>query len=446
NLKVDGKTCEDINECLLGSHQCGAGQHCINTLGSHRCQRVISCGTGFQLTHNNTCADIDECETGAHNCGAELECQNTAGSFRCRPRIIRAMTLLSCVTDVNECLSATRPCPAGHMCFNTVGSYTCQKHSVTCGRGYHLNPDGTHIDECAGPDNSCEGHGCINVVGSYRCECRAGFIFNSISRACEDINECRSYSGRLCAHNCENTQGSYKYNLNECESSPCSQECANVYGSYQGYCRRGYQLSDEDGVTCADIDECALPTGGHICSYRCLNTPGSFQCLCPAAGYTLTPSGRSCQGQTQTVVLSSSSRPRVDRADIIRCVKSCQPNDISCMLNPILSISHTAISLPTFREFNKPEEIVFLKSPTPSHLPHMDSPEIVYNILEGNVRNSFDIIKRLDHGMIVGECHCGIPWFPVSTVLKLAMNNVTNGVVSHRNIIIIHIYVSEFWF
>lgn len=38
--------------------------------------------------------------------------------------------------------------------------------------------------------------------------------------------------------------------MNECSSSPCSQECANVYGSYQCYCRRGYQLSDVDGVTC----------------------------------------------------------------------------------------------------------------------------------------------------------------------------------------------------
>lgn len=35
---------------------------------------------------------------------------------------------------------------------------------------------------------------------------------------------------------------------------------------------------------------------------------------------------------------------------------------------------------------------------------------------------------------------------PLSTVLKLAMNYVTNGVVSHRNIINVHIYVSEFWF
>jgi len=51
-----------------------------------------------------------------------------------------------------------------------------------------------------------------------------------------------------------------------------------------------------------DIDECALPTGGHICSYRCYNTPGSFHCTCPATGYTLAPNGRSCQGQEHTLI------------------------------------------------------------------------------------------------------------------------------------------------
>ncbi|XP_043943170.1 fibulin-1-like [Protopterus annectens] len=44
-----------------------------------------------------------------------------------------------------------------------------------------------------------------------------------------------------------------------------------------------------------DIDECALPTGGHICAYRCHNVPGSFRCSCPSSGYTLAPNGRSCQ-------------------------------------------------------------------------------------------------------------------------------------------------------
>lgn len=95
------------------------------------------------------------------------------------------------------------------------------------------------IDECKGAEKVCEGHGCINLLGSYRCECEPGYIFNSISRVCEgkqfrpprlccqdvvtaashchpfwlcalDINECRHYPGRLCAHKCENTLGSYK--------------------------------------------------------------------------------------------------------------------------------------------------------------------------------------------------------------------------------------------
>ncbi|XP_051545941.1 fibulin-1-like isoform X2 [Myxocyprinus asiaticus] len=498
-FKADGKTCEDINECLLGSHHCRTGERCINTMGSYRCQREVSCGTGYELTENNKCEDIDECETGTHNCAPELQCQNTVGSFRCRPKVQCGAGFIqdalgSCI-DINECLSVTGPCQPGQMCFNTVGSYTCQRNTVNCGRGYHLNAEGTRcidIDECAGPDNTCDGHGCINMMGSYRCECRSGYMFNSINRLCEDINECRNYPGRLCAHKCENVLGSYQCScstgfklandgrncndLNECETKPCSQECANVYGSYQCYCRRGYQLSDVDGITCEDIDECALPTGGHICLYRCHNTLGSFHCTCPVTGYRLAPNGRSCQDIDECVTgthtctesescfniqggfkcltfdcpanyTRSEETPRVNRADIIRCVKSCQPNDISCVLNPVLSVSHTAISLTTFREFTKPEEIVFLRSPTPSHSLHMDSPEIIFDILEGNVQNSFDIIKRLDHGMVVGVVRqVKLLAGPFSTILKLAINYVTNGVVSHRNIINVHIYVSEFWF
>lgn len=51
------------------------------------------------------------------------------------------------------------------------------------------------------------------------------------------------------------------------------------------------------GFAVTDIDECALPTGGHICSYRCINIPGSFQCSCPPTGYRLAPNGRNCQGE-----------------------------------------------------------------------------------------------------------------------------------------------------
>lgn len=37
--------------------------------------------------------------------------------------------------------------------------------------------------------------------------------------------------------------------VNECLANPCSQECANIYGSYQCYCRQGYYLR-QDGHTC----------------------------------------------------------------------------------------------------------------------------------------------------------------------------------------------------
>ncbi|XP_034542484.1 fibulin-1 isoform X2 [Notolabrus celidotus] len=323
-LKPDGRSCEDINECLLGASNCRVGERCINLEGSFRCQREVSCGTGYELTDTNNCKDIDECETMIHNCGPEFDCQNTQGSFRCLPKTTCGPGFIqdalgSCI-DINECVSQAGPCQRGHICINNVGSYTCQRNSVNCGRGYHLNEEGTRcvdIDECKGLEKVCEGHGCINLVGSYRCECESGYIFNSISRVCEDVNECRHYPGRLCAHKCENTLGSYKCScttgfklsadgrncddLNECEANPCSQECANVYGSYQCYCRRGYQLSDIDGMTCEDIDECALPTGGHICSYRCHNTPGSFHCSCPANGYTLAQNGRSCQDVDECV-------------------------------------------------------------------------------------------------------------------------------------------------
>ncbi|CAK6950948.1 fibulin-1 isoform X2 [Scomber scombrus] len=277
-LKPDGKSCDDINECLLGVSNCRGGERCINTEGSFRCQREVSCGTGYELTDNNNCKDINECEAGIHNCGPEFECQNTQGSFRCTPKVKCGAGFIqdalgNCI-DINECLTQTAPCSQGQVCINTVGSYICQRNSVNCGRGYHLNEEGTRcvdIDECKGPEKVCSGHGCINLVGSYRCECESGYIFNSISRICDDVNECRHYPGRLCAHKCENTLGSYK----------CS-------------CTTGFKLAG-DNRNCDDIDECALPTGGHICSYRCHNTPGSFHCSCPITGYTLSSNGRSCQ-------------------------------------------------------------------------------------------------------------------------------------------------------
>lgn len=45
----------DVNECIKGSQNCRLGETCVNTVGSFRCQRDSSCGTGYELTEDNDC-------------------------------------------------------------------------------------------------------------------------------------------------------------------------------------------------------------------------------------------------------------------------------------------------------------------------------------------------------------------------------------------------------
>ncbi|XP_063761111.1 fibulin-1-like isoform X1 [Eleginops maclovinus] len=497
-LKKDEVSCVDSNECLTGNHNCVSGQGCINTEGSFRCQRETSCGTGYELRNDNVCHDIDECTLGSHNCGANFLCSNTAGSFRCYPRdscpIGYIQDAVGNCNDVNECLAYSSPCLPGETCINTEGSHTCRRNTITCGRGYHLIEDGTRcedVDECR-TGNVCGVHGCVNLVGTYRCECRIGFIFNSITKLCEDINECRHYPVQLCAHKCQNTEGSYKCScatgfqlapdsrncedVNECEANPCSQECANVYGSYQCYCRRGYQLSDIDGITCEDIDECALPTGGHVCSYRCSNAPGSFYCTCPPTGYTLAHNGRTCQDidecaagiHTCSVTEScfniqggfrclsfacpqnfrqAAQGSSGDALINVRCIKSCHPHDINCNLNPVHLITHTSLSLPTFRDFHDPEEIVYLRTVTPAIPDVPSATDVFFDILSGDDQFSFDVERRTHQGMIMGVVRQVKPIIGTrDLVIEVAMNYIKSRVVSHRNIVIIHVFISEFWF
>ncbi|XP_034169275.2 fibulin-1 [Pangasianodon hypophthalmus] len=435
HLKSDGYSCEDYNECLSGAHTCRPGERCINTEGSYRCQRETSCGTGYELTNTNICQDIDECLVGTHNCGREFTCQNTVGSFRCHPRHQCGLGFIqdavgNCI-DINECVHEKSPCQPGHTCVNTVGSYMCQRFSVTCGRGYHLNEEGTHcmdVDECSTPHNACQGHDCVNLLGSFRCDCRSGFTFNSISKSCEDNDECRSYPGRLCAHKCDNTPGSYRCSchpgfqlasdgkscedVNECENSPCSQECANVYGSYQCYCHRGYQLNNIDRHTCEDIDECALTSGGKVCSYHCLNTPGSYECTCPPTGYSLSPSGRTCLDVDECATgthncsaaqscfnilggfrcLSFECPPKYRRAAESRCERlPCEQNS-ECQSLP-LTISFYNLTFPT----NIPiPAAVFRMGPSRS----VPGDDIQLFIADGDAEGFFSIQKTA-HGAVV---------------------------------------------
>ena len=45
-----------------------------------------------------------------------------------------------------------------------------------------------------------------------------------------------------------------------------------------------------------DMNECEILTGGLACEDECMNTDGSFHCVCTVPGFELGPDGRSCIG------------------------------------------------------------------------------------------------------------------------------------------------------
>uniref|UniRef100_A0A3B5ME87 Fibulin-1 n=1 Tax=Xiphophorus couchianus TaxID=32473 RepID=A0A3B5ME87_9TELE len=495
-LQRDGVTCEDINECLLLSNPCRPGQTCVNAVGSYVCLgNTVVCRQGYHPAADGTrCEDIDECALGRHDCGANSACVNTAGSFYCEQKRVCgdgfALDAAGGCADIDECSAQTGPCQPSQTCVNTVGSHSCLTNAIACPRGFHLSVNGTRcedVNECM-VGSKCAKHVCVNLEGLYRCECRSGYMFNGVTKLCDDINECTHYPGRLCAHKCENTEGSYRCScatgfklayggrdcedINECEDKPCSQECTNVYGSYQCYCHRGYQLNDVDGTTCEDIDECTLP---NVCSYQCVNTPGGFNCTCPTSGYTLSYDGRTCQDIDECAAGTHSCSakeacfnvqggfrclffecpPNFRRSEdicnasaVVRCVKACQERDGDCARDPVRIITSTALSLPTSQRLKEPEEIVLLRTSAAAKqdlLP--DEPDVLFDILADDELLSFDVIKRAQNDMLVGVIRQIKPILgPKELILEVSMKYVQSGVVSQQNIVLIHVFISEFWF
>ena len=91
-------------------------------------------------------------------------------------------------------------------------------------------------------------HNCINTNGSFLCSCRTGFVLNN--------NDKRSCSGMLVF-------------------AKCAMMLMNVY------------LTDVDECKIASLDNTDLCSG----VMQCLNTEGSYECLCP---YGFTNTNGSC--------------------------------------------------------------------------------------------------------------------------------------------------------
>merc|ERR1712137_528352 len=78
----DGVTSKDINECSTGENTCSENADRRNIPSSYSCV----CKEGFASTgdlEGRVCEDLDECLQNIHNCPKTATCTNTEGGFEC---------------------------------------------------------------------------------------------------------------------------------------------------------------------------------------------------------------------------------------------------------------------------------------------------------------------------------------------------------------------------
>uniref|UniRef100_A0AAY4B475 Uncharacterized protein n=1 Tax=Denticeps clupeoides TaxID=299321 RepID=A0AAY4B475_9TELE len=347
-LAQSGHTCMDVDECLVPG-QCRNG-FCVNTAGSFRCE----CTAGLVVARDGySCVDTHMRSTcyGGIKKGtcvrpfpgavtrSQCCCSNADYSFGepCKPCPAKHSADFQTLCpsgigfsvngiDINECALDPDICPNG-VCENLNGGHRC-----ICNAGYETDFTGrscVDIDECLVNRLVCENGLCRNVPGSYSCTCPEGLLFSQDSQTCEDVDECESNpcvggvcnnkfgsflcecshgskldpTGLICVDSLKGTcwlniqDGRCEVNIN---GGTLKSECCATLGAAWGSpcepceidpsCSRGF--SRPKGITCEDVNECEVFPG--ICpNGHCLNTPGSFKCLCPE-GLTLDSTGRIC--------------------------------------------------------------------------------------------------------------------------------------------------------
>ena len=196
----------------------------------------------------------------------------------------------------DQCKFCTNKDCGNGICVKVDGKEHCQ-----CDDGFenvNLDPlepcEQDIIDEC---DRGIEcGRGkCENLVGSYKCSCEFGFsnIQNSPTSPCsQSCDEGYQHKDNDSNEPCED--------IDECKDYDCGfGTCSNTVGSFSCLCFEGYDKEEDispclnckkgfrnRSLPCEDIDECInFDCRGPESHGQCMNTPGSFNCICPEEVY-----------------------------------------------------------------------------------------------------------------------------------------------------------------
>ncbi|KAL4635075.1 hemicentin-1 [Arapaima gigas] len=492
-ISADGKTCQDIDECALREHLCRGGQDCENTIGSYRC--VMRCGRGFRRTVDGlSCQDINECQESSP---CNQHCLNTIGSYRCACEPGYQLRSRRCI-DINECLQ--RVCRSDQQCRNTRGGYTCID---LCPTGMTKGVNGTcvDIDECKDGTHQCRYNQiCENTRASYHCTCPRGYRSQGIGRPCLDINECERVP-TPCAHQCINNPGSfqclcppgrhllgdgkscagleklptyesYSYGYRASQSSSDTSFYQHQFHSLasQSYSRNSYirgpskrslrdnRKSCPEGFKaahgrCLDINECESKD---VCQHECLNTAGSYRCLCPN-GYRLMTNGKTCQDINECLeqsiqcglnrmcfnmrgsyqCIDTPCPPNYQRDPSTGfCLKKCLPNDLECALS-VFALEYKLLALPFNIAAN--QDLIRLVAYTHDRVVH---PRTSFLVVDEDVSLPFAIRDENMKGVLFTTRPLREPHTYKMKVRALSYS--ANGGIEYQTTFIVYIAVSTY--
>ena len=338
NVSTDGQTCEDIDECDTGDHNCDSiSQICVNNDGSFEC----NCATNFTLDDTDSLCKRD-CEAGSIRHSNNYECvecdgpgailnNNTCTCSASNSTLNGDGNMCSCDTgyeengascdDVDECSTGDDDCnDVSESCVNNDGSFSCNCApnftrdvnddicKIDCAEGSLRHSNNTHCVDCSGPGAildsdvcSCPADNSLLNTESDACDCESGYTTSTDGNFCEDIDECAE-------------------NLANCTVT--SEVCNNNNGSYTCDCAVDF-TRDTDDLCKRDCTNGTLLHSNNLECVAC-SGPGSGlesdQCSCSASNSTLNGDACECDAGYQ---LSDDEQSCED-------VDECQENSDDC--------------------------------------------------------------------------------------------------------------------